>query len=175
MSNKVQYVDFTLTRTLDEYSNPEFYSEHSEDDIRDWLKDKEDEYPEFLEDLGEEVGWDHDSPDDVNVRNLSISEQVLDSEPYCEYDDEIQDWIDGKPEREKRLLNIQRNHKFRTLYKGYLSITNDIRKSFQDDEGGREWLQDHTTEQFQTICKNYGLEESKLSDFMKLVDEIDDL
>ena len=141
MGNKVQYVDILLNRTLWEYCNPEFYSEHSEDDIRGWLNEKEDD-PHFWEKVGEEEGWDHDLPDEVEVRNISFSEQVLNSVPYCEYDDEIQEWIDRKPER-------KRKEKVRTFLRSIDQIhqrhVDDIvqfRKLFIEDPEGREFLKD---------------------------------
>jgi len=136
MGNKVQYVDISLQKTV--YSNPDFYSEHSEDEIRNWMDNKV--YSDFYDDLGEEVGWDLHC-DEVEINDISISEQVLDSEPFCEYDDEIQEWIDGKPERERKQKVMSFLKSIREIHQRHTDNVDQI-KEFIEDYQGREFLKD---------------------------------
>ena len=111
MGKKVNFIEGKLIRKIGEYTYSDFYSQHNQEDIQGWL---EGVYEYELQDSSNQYDfeWDYDDSH-VEVEKWSMNEEDLKTEQEYEHDDEIQEWIDGKPQREKELEEYRKkNNKF---------------------------------------------------------------
>ena len=90
MSKKIVKVNGEYKREITEFSFPTFYSKHSEEDIREWLQEV------YSYEVNQRLSkWEYNYggvPE--QFKDWKVSEQVLNFEPKCEFDDEIQKFID---------------------------------------------------------------------------------
>lgn len=103
MSKKILEVDGSATRDARDYSSGSFHSAHKPEDIEKWLKHKgvDDWTDSFDEVFG--VNWDWYSSDD-KTDTFDVQFTETEDEDECEFDDEIQKFID-----EEYIKNKEKN------------------------------------------------------------------
>jgi|TARA_Y100000031_G_scaffold77821_1_gene85750 hypothetical protein len=102
MSKKILEVSGDATRHISQRIDGSFYSTHEEEDIEEWLsyKDADTNDDSFEEVFGGDW-YDDDCWDGLEDCNVGFQESEGADEGYCEFDDEIQEFIDEKPKRER--------------------------------------------------------------------------
>ena len=125
MSKTKNVVDAAANKRV--YAEGKFVSQHKKEDIESWLdfKSADRKEKEFEEVFGvEDYDWKVQFPGydiDIHLNFSEIDEGHHGFSELCEWDEEIQDFLDKEPER-NRLQNL--NH----LRHRIISIKNDFEK-----------------------------------------------
>ena len=103
MSKKILEVSADATRQMNQRMTGCFYSAHEREDIEKWLSYKDaDTSDTSFEEVFENDWYDEDCWDGLEDFDLEIRETDDDvEESECECDEEIQQFIDEKPKRER--------------------------------------------------------------------------
>jgi len=102
MSNKILEVSADANRRMSQTIEGSFYSTHKQEDIEKWLSHKNaDTDDNCFEEVFGGDWYDEDCWDGLEEFNLEIKESEDADEGYCEFDDEIQEFIDEEPKRER--------------------------------------------------------------------------
>ena len=102
MSNKILEVSADANRQMSQTIEGSFYSTHKQEDIEKWLSHKNaDTDDNCFEEVFGGDWYDEDCWDGLEEFNLEIKESEDADEGYCEFDDEIQEFIDEEPKRER--------------------------------------------------------------------------
>ena len=100
MSKKILEVEGSATRDARDYSSGSFHSAHKPEDIEKWLKHKGvDDCTSHFDDVFGNY-WDFDFSDD-QTEDFEVEFTETEDEHECEYDEEIQKFIDEEPQRER--------------------------------------------------------------------------
>ena len=110
MSNKILEVSGDATRDMRQSGSGSFYSAHKQEDIEKWLSYKNaDSQDYYFNEVFGDSWWDDQSHENLDDFDVSFTE--TEDEDECEYDDEIQEFIDEEPKRERdkgiRRVNYQ--------------------------------------------------------------------
>ena len=151
MSKKVIQVSADATRQMNQEIDGSFYSAHKQEDIEKWLsyKDADTDDESFEELFG--GYWYEDCSDGLENYNVKFQEREVEDkllnsiktldDHYCQFDDEIQEFLDEEPQR-KRLSGIRRiNYQFTDLMGNVqgmketaLQLLNDFKKVVKTDD-----------------------------------------
>ena len=102
MSKKILLVNADADRQMSQSIEGSFYSTHKQEDIEKWLSHKNaDTDDNCFEEVFGGDWYDEDCWDGLEEFNLEIKESEDADEGYCEFDDEIQEFIDEEPKRER--------------------------------------------------------------------------
>jgi uncharacterized protein YlzI (FlbEa/FlbD family) len=102
MSKKILEVSADATRQMNQVIDGSFYSAHEQEDIAKWLShmDADTNDRSFEEVFGGDW-YDDDCWDGLEDFNVKFQETDNADEGYCEFEDEIQKFIDEEPKRER--------------------------------------------------------------------------
>jgi len=100
MSKKILEVQGDATRDMRQSGSGYFYSAHKQEDIKKWLshKDADTDVYSFNEVFQDYDWWDDEYG---HLENFDVSFGETEDEHECEYDEEIQQFIDEEPQRER--------------------------------------------------------------------------
>ena len=98
MSKKILDVQGSATRECRDFNGSSFYSEHKPEDIEKWLKYKGVDYSSKSFDYVFDNDWNcFPSDDQTDTFEVQFNEFEDDSEDECEFDEEIQKFLDEEP------------------------------------------------------------------------------
>jgi len=102
MSKKILLVNADADRQMSQSIEGSFHSTHKQEDIEKWLSYK---HADTNDNCFEEVfggdWYDQDCWDGLETCAFGFKETEDADEGYCEFDDEIQEFIDEEPKRER--------------------------------------------------------------------------
>ena len=102
MSNKILEVSADANRRMSQTIEGSFYSTHKQEDIEKWLSHKNaDTDDNCFEEVFGGDWYDEDCWDGLEDFNVKFQETDNADEGYCEFEDEIQEFLDGEPKRER--------------------------------------------------------------------------
>ena len=116
MSKEIVRVEGSASRDMHQTGSGSFYSTHKPEVIEKWLRQTcaDDETRRFNEVFGTESDWwDEDHTDILDDFDVSFTEE--EGEDECEFDEEIQQFIDEEPKRLRDAGINQIGHKFEDL------------------------------------------------------------
>lgn len=102
MSKEIVRVESSASREMHQTASGSFSSTHKPEDIEKWLKQTcaDEETSRFDEVFGTENDWwEEDYSNYIEDFEVSFTEE--EGEDECEYDEEIQEFIDEEPKRER--------------------------------------------------------------------------
>ena len=116
MSKEIVRVESSASREMHQTASGSFSSTHKPEDIEKWLRNTcaDEETCRFDEVFGTESDWwDEDYTDCLEDFDVSFTEE--EGEDECEFDEEIQQFIDEEPKRLRDAGINQIGHKFEDL------------------------------------------------------------
>lgn len=138
MSKKILEVSADASRQMEQTSYGYFYSEHKPEDIKNWLRDIDAD--SSIESFDSMFGGEWEDVDAYCIDNLSLDFSETDSvidEDDCEYDEDIQKFLDDAPKREMEKINY-RFKDFMGSVQGMkdtaLQLLNDFKKVVKTDD-----------------------------------------
>ena len=144
MSKKVIQVSADATRQMNQEIDGSFYSAHKQEDIEKWLshKDADTDDESFEEVFG--GYWYEDCSDGLGNYNVEFQETEDFrgvSEDACVFDDAIQEFLDGEPQRNRDAGIRSINYQFKDLMGNVqgmkdtaLQLLNDFKKVVKTDD-----------------------------------------
>ena len=133
MSKKILEVSADANRDMSQTIEGSFYSTHKQEDIEKWLSHKNAVTSDncFEEVFGGDW-YDDDCWDGLEEFNLEIKESEDADEGYCEFDDEIQEFIDEEPKRERDKGIRTVTYQLKDMIGNMDGIKDTSRKLFED-------------------------------------------
>ena len=147
MSKKVIQVSADATRQMNQVIDGSFYSAHEQEDIAKWLShmDADTNDRSFEEVFGGD--WYEDCSDGLENYNVKFQEtddggrNYFRDEDDCEFDDEIQEFLDEEPQRNRDAGIRSINYQFTDLMGNVqgmkdtaLQLLNDFKKVVKTDD-----------------------------------------
>ena len=144
MSKKILEVEGDANRDMHQNAGGRFYSAHKSEDIDKWLrhKDADTDLSVYDEIFGTDGDWWDGEPDnDLMDCNFSYYAKEDVTEDECEFDEEIQEFLDEEPKRE-RVAGIRRvNYQLKDLIGNIdgikdttIQLFNDFKKVVKTDD-----------------------------------------
>ena len=134
MSNSKIVVDASAYKRM--YAEGKFVSQHKEEDIRKWLdfKSADSNEEEYEEVFGvEDYDWEDEGYDiDIHLNFREIDESHHGFSELCEWDEEIQDYLDKEPER-NREQNLHRlRHRITSNRNDFQNLSKEFKEIIGD-------------------------------------------
>ena len=140
MSKKIIEVSGDAYREMGQRMTGSFYSAHKQEDIEKWLSHKNADSSDcYFNEVFGEYWWDDQSHETLDSFDVSFTE--TEHEDECEFDDEIQEFLDEEPKRE-RVAGIRRvNYQLKDLIGNIdgikdttIQLFNDFKKVVKTDD-----------------------------------------
>ena len=133
MSKKILLVNADADRQMSQSIEGSFYSTHKQEDIEKWLSHK---HADTNDNCFEEVfggdWYDQDCWDGLETCAFGFKETEDADEGYCEFDDEIQEFIDEEPKRERDKGIRTVTYQLKDMIGNMDGIKDTSRKLFED-------------------------------------------
>ena len=139
MSKKILEVQGDATRDMRQSGSGSFYSAHNQEVIEKWLSHKDADSDDYYFDevFGTDEWWDEESHGQLEDFDVSFKETEDEHEDECEYDEEIQKFIDEEPKREMEKVTYQFNDlmgNVQGMKDTALQLLNDFKKVVKTDD-----------------------------------------
>ena len=142
MSNKILEVTGRGTRQVHEYAYGSFHSAHKQEDIENWLehRDVKENTCEFEEVFGDD--WNEDYADDyIEDFEVEFDESEDTDNVFFEFEEEIQEFLDEEPKRERDAGIRRVNYQLKDLIGNIdgikdttIQLFNDFKKVVKSDD-----------------------------------------